>query len=298
MSREKFKNIKYEVLEEVVLNFVDEQEKIVKTPEWKSFDLSCRSLSNIATSGRINFDPRFNSVHWANDINSLCRQIGFSLCWMNAYTRYYKEKVQANSQPAHSDFHVSYYASNCITRISSCKDKIALMVWAYYCPFNPEKRKEVLDYEDIAERVNNPVKFGLLIKGNSAFFKYLDILKGTDFDTIEKYRNLLIHRREPQIVLYEVAPHHDWSYLIPLTNKDEIDNWRRELSQQYPDPGLRSRVEKRCYINGVLFDQRKLKDRVWHFPETQENIQSCFKKLLVSAQKCFQILLKRKPFRK
>lgn len=72
------------------------------------------------------FDPKTNAVHWAFDVSDLCRQIAISYLWMKAYARFYKERVSPGSLTAHTDFHVTYFADNCITRMDSIRDKLAL----------------------------------------------------------------------------------------------------------------------------------------------------------------------------
>jgi hypothetical protein len=216
---------------------------------------------------------------------------------MKAYARYYRQKVTRNSQPAHVDFHVSYFADNCITRINSCRDKLALMVWAFYCPFNPENRDEVLDYTRIIERLKYSVKFGVTIKNHSMFLASLEKLKGRDFNRIQKYRHFKIHRMEPRIEIYGVATHHGWDYMIPILNPTDIRKFDRKLSKQYPDEQFRDIIKKRCYINGVLFDTKRIEDSIWDFEELEGHIKSCSIKLLKTTSECFQVLSNRSPLK-
>ena len=116
-----------------------------------------------ASYGTIPFDPRYNATAWALDCLALVREIVYSYCWMEAYAA--SDEVQKDANV----FHLRYYADNCIVRIDSFKDKAALVAWAYYCPFSPEQRKEVLAFEDIIERLQCPVRFGLRIVGQQAF---------------------------------------------------------------------------------------------------------------------------------
>lgn len=172
------------------------------------------------------------------------------------------------------------------------------MVWAFYCPFNPEKKDEIADYKRVVERLRYPIKFGLKLKNQNDFLKYLEILRGTDFDRIEKYRHLKIHRRETRVEIYGVAPHHDWDYMFPLVGKNDIARWEKELEKQYPDPQHHARIRQMCYIDGVLFDRRKTKDRLWDFGEVQKHIKSCLIKLLKASDGCFRTLRRRSPLRK
>jgi hypothetical protein len=244
------------------------------------------------------FDPKFNAVLWAFDVTRLCNEIIFSYCCMNSYAESYKNRITPGSQPAHADFHVSYFADNCITRIDSCRDKLALMIWAFYCAFNPEKRDEMLDYQRILDRLRCPMRFGLKLKNQNDFLKYLENLHGLDFDRVEEYRNFKIHRREPRIEIYGVEPHHDWPYMFPVINKNDIARWKEALKKQYPDPKHREHVKNGCYIDGILFDRRKIKDRLWDFEEVQRHIKSCIIKLLKASDGCFRILRRRLPLRR
>lgn len=214
-------------------------------------------------------DHRFNAFLWAFDVRNLCSQIGYSYCWMKAYADHYKTEVSEGDMPWHTDFHVSYYADNCITRIDSSRDKTALMVWAYYCAFDPEK--PVLVYEDVTERLRSPKNFGLVLEEPESFLKCLKLLSNEEFKTIEDYRHLKIHRREPRYEMYGVKPHHDWPYLFPLANQ----------------PGSDVRYEPRR-SDVHLADYKKL----------EEAIRNSLLKILESASGCFRILSHREPFRK
>lgn len=279
-------------------NFLEEQKKITSSIEWINFSRAHNNLYKVILKKGFRFNPKFNAVHWAFDVAWLCNEITFSYCWMNSHAKFYKEHISPASQPAHVDFHVSYFADNCITRIDSCRDKLALMVWSYYCPFNPESRDEVLDYEKVIERLKYPVKFGLKLKKQDNFLNYLENLCGADFSRVEKYRHFKIHRREPRIEIYGPEQHHDWPYMLPLIDKRDITRWDEELKEQYPDPKHRERVGKRCYIEGVLFDRRKIRDRLWGFEEVQKHIKTCLIKLLKASNGCFRILSRRLPLRR
>ncbi len=276
--------------------FIEEQNNIVANQDWKQFVKSYERLSRAAHKSGLPLDPKFNAVHWAFDVNSLCKQIVYGYCWMKAYARYYREKVTPNSQPSHVDSHVSYFADNCITRINSCRDKLALMVWAYYCPFNPENREEILDYTRIIDRLKFPVKFGITIKKQDVFLKSLEKLEGKDFKRIQKYRHLKIHRMEPRVEIYGVDAHHGWSYMVPILHSKDIKKFDRELSKRYPDKH-REIIKKGCYINGILFDKKKVEDSIWAFDELEGHIKSCSVKLLKTSSECFQALSNRAPLR-
>jgi hypothetical protein len=277
--------------------YLEEQESIKTDKRWRNFVKSSHKLHKSARRGTLPFDPRFNAVHWAFNVSSLCREIVFGYCWMKAYAKLYKKEVSQGSQPAHVDFHVTYYADNCITRIDSCRDKLALMIWAYYCPFNPEKKDETLDYQQIVERLKYPVKFGIVLRNHSSFLRILQDLKGNDFARVERYRNYKVHRIEPRIELYGVAPHHGWSYTIPLLQEKDISKWEKELQKSYPDERFREHIKKGCYIRGVLYDRKKIEDSIWDYCEVEKHIKSCMQKLLIASTEAFKVLMKRAPLK-
>jgi len=286
------------ILSQVEKLFLEEQRKLVSSKEWNSFLRSYEAFRKAAFKASLPFDPRFNAVHWGFGVNDLCREIAFGYCWMNAYARHYKGQVQPATQPADMDFHLSYFADNCITRIDSCRDKLALMVWAFYCPFNPEKRTETLDYQTVMERLRYPLRFGLTLKNHDVFIKHLQKLKGKDFDQIEKYRHYKVHRIKPRIEIYGVKPHHGWDYMFPLYNKKEVEKWEKELEKLYRDKHLREHIKKGCYINGVLFSARKISDSLWDYDEVRSDIESSMKKLFKATAGSFSVLTRRSPLRR
>lgn len=285
-------------LSQVEKLFIEEERRLVSSKEWAIFSKSYESFRKAAFKASLPFDPRFNSVHWGLAVSSLCREVAFGFCWMNAYARHYKGQVRKHAMLADVDFHVSYFADNCITRIDSCRDKIALMVWAFYCPFNPEKRPETLDYQKVMERLRYPLRAGLTLKNHDIFLKQLGKLKGKDFERIEKYRHYKVHRIEPRIEIYGVKSHHGWDYMLPLYKENEKQDWENELKKLYPNQDFREHIKKGCYINGVLFSQRKINDSLWDYDEVYKHIKTCMEKLFNSTASCFGILTRRSPLRR
>jgi hypothetical protein len=273
-----------------------EGKRVHSLKEWKRCASSFQRLSDTWPRAR-QFNIRSNAVHWAFDVFRLLREVTFSVAYMNAHAILYKKRVNPTSAPAHVDLYVSYFADNCVTRIDSCRDKIALMIWAFYVPFNPEQKSEVLNYGKVLERIRCPLKFGLDIRNHGGFLSILEKLQSQDFKRVEKYRDLKIHRREPRIEMYGVQPHHDFPYLLPVTDKEEIKRWKAALRRQYATFGARELqiLEEGCYIDGVLFDQRCLKDRVWGFEAIKSHIENCLISLLSASASCFQILNRRLP---
>jgi hypothetical protein len=275
---------------------LDENRRINSLAEWISFSKARRSLYDAAIKSNLPFDPKFNSVHWALDVVGLIEEILFSYCWMNACALYYKEKVKEGTKPGHVYFPLSYFADNCITRIYSCRDKIALMVWAFYIPFNPEK--PVLDYNKLVKHLKDPKKYGYKIKNHKYFLKYLETLNGKDFKRIEQYRHIKIHRREPRVEIYGLKSHHGWPYLIPIKDQRRLKIFDKKLAKDYPDPQQREIIKNSCHVNGVLFDQRRVKDHLWDFDKVQKHIKTCLTKLLKASDGCFRILRRRAPLKR
>ncbi len=248
----------------------------------------------------IPFDPKFNAIIWAYDVYGLCAEIAYSLARMEAFASRYKQLHKDGANPSDSNSYVSFYADTCITRIHSCRDKIALMVWAFYCPFNPENKHEVLDYQKVLERLEVPFRYGLSLRAHKPFLTALEMLQGSDFKRVELYRHSKVHRREPRVEIYGPKAHHDWPYMIPLHSEIDIKNWRSRLKKLYPDDDETSLklVEKSCYKKGILFDQIKLKNRVWAYNEIHSNISTCFDKLICAATMCLLTLRNRAPLRR
>jgi len=278
--------------------YLNEERSLFSSKEWHSFSKSYNVFWKNAFEASLPFDPRFNSVHWGFAVSGLCQEIAFGYCWMNAYAKYHKRRIQPETRPAHVNFGVSYFADNCITRIDSCRDKLALMVWAYYCSFNPEKRPETLDYQAVLDRLKYPLRFGLTLKNHQNLLKHLETLRGQDFDRVIRYRNFKIHRMEPRIEIYGVKPHHGWDYMFPLYDKAEVDQWEKELEKLYPDKDFREHIKKGCYIKGILFEMRKIRDCLWDYDEVQGQIWSCLAKLLRATTGCFNILVRRAPLKR
>lgn len=240
----------------------------------------------------IDFDPRFNAVNWMFDCFQLAREIAYSYCWMSAYA------AEVSKLDADKEFHVQYYADNCITRINSFRDKGALLAWAYYCPFNPNNRDEVLTFDKVLERLRYPVRFGLTIKRQDAFVAQLEKLQGCHFDRIRTYRHLKIHRIEPKILMRPPQPPDGLSYMVPLFREKDIREHREKLKEMYPDDNFRKRIEKGCHINGVLFDRIPVKAEYWHYAEVEKAARKCTHACVDVARRLSLILRRRAPLKR
>jgi len=244
-----------------------------------------------ATYGTVPFDPRYNATAWALDCLALVREIVYSYCWMEAYAA--SDEVQKEGNV----FHLRYYADNCIVRIASFKDKAALVAWAYYCPFSPEQRREVLAFEHIMERLRCPVRFGLRIVGQKAFLRELQGLEVPCFKRAMDYRHRKIHRLEPKIVIRKPTDSDGWRYMYPLFRTDEIEKWRKRLEKTYPSKSLRSAVEENCRIRETLYDRRPTKDEYWYYRDVKRFTGECLKTCICVARGVSAILRRRAPLR-
>ncbi len=264
------------------------------TPSWQTFRTEVYAMQ-AKVSGTLPHDPRFNAIHWANDVQRLVEEIAFSYALMRAHATLYKESVPVGELPSHAVFHVGYYADNAITRVDSCRDKLALMVWAYFCPFNPDKKEEVLAFESVVERLCHPAKHGLKIANHEEFISGLTKLNGGSFARIISYRHLKIHRREPRVEVYGVQPHHDWPYLVPIERPEEVAEFERRIRQSSVNLDIANLRIEGSRVDGVLYESRRLKNRLWDLDEVDSLIRGCLELLAESAAICFRKLRQLPP---
>lgn len=258
-------------------------------------DIAWTKLYSRSKSLISNLDYRANAIHWAQDVFSLYQQIVYGIRKMNAYALAYKDFYPEGTQPNSQFALVDYYASNTLLRIISCRDKIALLVWAFHFPFNPEKRNQVLQYRSILERMRFPHRFGFSFTDHEIFLDALLALTGPDFEQVERYRHLKIHRGEPVIQILGVKPHHDWPYVIPLYEEREITEFQE---QQKPSTGYDEYVKLDFETNSdTLYDHRRLEDRQWNYDEVRENIIRSSIKLIQSTTSILKELLTKEPFK-
>lgn len=239
----------------------------------------------------IPFDTRFNAVLWAFDCLTLAREIVYSYCWMQAHAE------ETSTEEAIRLFYVRYYADNCITRINSFRDKAALLAWAYYCPFNPDRKEEVLGLSKIQDRLRCPLRFGLKITGQKAFLTQLDKLMGQPFDRAAQYRHLKIHRREPKILLRPATESDGLRYMVPLFRRDEILGFDERLAEIYPDPCFREVIKESCYVRETLFNRQTGKDEFWDYAEIQAFTRECVYTCVDVARGLSAVLRRRAPLK-
>lgn len=254
-----------------------------------------KSVNELITAlvGDVPWDWRYNATYWAQDAADLCLEIAHSIAWMRAYAKYASECEDADQRLAEGL--VSYYADNAATRVGSCRDKIALVVWSYYCPFNPDKRSEVLTFLDVHERLTMPIRFGLRLDGHESFLHELNKLTSEDFKEATEYRHKKIHRMEPRVMLREPTSHDHPSYMFALATKKDIEQFDKKLEEMYPDDTLRAVVRESCVVDGVLFDRRPPKQLRWHFEQFDRFTYACWRSLCDATAGSIEILLARDP---
>lgn len=291
------KNDHFTVAEQYLPNVI---KTIGRLDEFQQFlRIRKRFIEKVENLGAIPFDPRFNSVLWAYDLINLLFEIIHGFVWMKAWADFYKKEVPEGSQPSNSFLQLSFYGSTCITLIDSIRDKAALLVWAHYIPFNPDKKNDILIYEEILKNLKNPRKFNFKISGHQVFLTLLNKLKGNNFKEVEKFRHLKIHRREPRIELYHAGPHLEILSCLPLNTPELIQKWDEILMETYPnDAAFRDRIRKQCHIKGKPFGSFKTKNIVWEYGKLEKHIFNCLKLLLECTSGSLAVLCRRKPLRK
>ena len=246
-----------------------------------------------ALVGNVPWDWRYNATHWALDVGHVCTEIGYSIAWMRTFAEYWSECDERGRYS--SENHVSYYADNAATRISSCRDKIALLAWSYYCPFNPDKKAEVLNFQQVCERLTNPIRFGMQLDGHQAFLGELAKLDNGDFEQAITYRNKKVHRMEPRVTLRAMQASDHPSYMFALATKKDIRKFDAKLAEMYPNDRLRAAVREGCFLDSMLFDHRTPDQLCWHFEDFDRFAHTCWKSLCDATAGLCEILLAREP---
>jgi hypothetical protein len=280
-----------EQYKEILKEYAFELIRLEKEKESKAFLRSSKLFKDaFKRQGGLPFETEINAVYWAYDLINLARELVISFCWMEAHANQYKKINQPGTKPSHSSVYVSFYADNCVTLIDSFKDKLALMVWAFYKPFNPEKK--VLDYDEIIKSLKESKKFNL--RKQKPFLRYLQKLKAPHFKIVEMQRHLKIHRLSPRIEIFKAGPQSYDYYMLPLTGQNEINAWRKDLLKRCNnDRSMARQIEKGCYINGILYDRRPLKGRLFEYKDVRRDIKYCLLDSLSALSKCLNLLKRR-----
>lgn len=222
--------------EDVLIEFDQQNKHISKLDAWNRVCEKANDIFERSENALGECDSRFNSIFWTFHVWTLLKEIVHGLCWMRAWAKYYKQNVRPQDGLSHHSPYVSYYASDCMIRIHSCRDKLSIMALTFYLPLNPEKEEDIRSFWPNIKTLSSQ-EVNLPTDEIKAFKPYLEILRNDDFTKIEIYRNLKIHRREPIIEMYGAAPHHDWSYVFQV---EDIDEFAKRMMSEYPDPNYRA----------------------------------------------------------
>ena len=239
------------------------------------------------------FHPQFNAIFWAADVFDLMRQIKFAHSWMRAWAKTYRRAVRRPTQPSHAHFQTAFFADDCLTRIESCRYKLALLVWSFHKPLNPEER--VLDFRSVLAAMPCKTDFPVSSQESKLLKAALETLTGPSFTFAERYRHVKIHRREPRVEIYGRQPHHDPVYVIPVS-QERLRELKEEIRQKYPPEAdsqagsTYRRVLGDHRIGKDYYERRQIKDHIWNYVEVNRNSKTCFVKLLLAGTQCFRVL--------
>jgi hypothetical protein len=247
--------------------------------------------------GALPHHPIRNVVIWSFDIALLLGETLLSLKNMMSAARYYRATTEENSLPSHTDKFVSFYANVLFVLIETIKDKIGLMVYSTLEDFDPGEGKHLPSFETILKKLreiskddNSPHRKWV---AETLLSKILPLDKNEELNYVERFRHSKIHRMEPRIEIFGIKPHHDWPYLVKISENDvssEVKKIDLELKQAQPNDETRSRIIKRCFIDGRLYVDKKMEGRLFSYDEVEGNSIMCLKLLLIAITGCFKVI--------
>lgn len=288
MKEEFTKNI-----QEVAEKFLEVAQGVHQWDEFRKFESASNSLLHEADKIDIFLntpDPRFNSISWARDVDWLIDQVYFSFYWMDAFAKYFEEKHDSSKGPYGDYWPTSFYADNCIVGIHSCRDKIALMIWAFYCPFDIRKKEEILDFDGVTKRLRYPVKYAIKVEGSEEFYNPLNGLNDSVFKDISEYRHKKIHRREPKVIMGEIQNFHYRNYTFPVLDPSELEDWKSQMKGMNYDSETIDLILKNSVFDGVKYRSKPVDELLISYSDVHEQVERAFKKILKVATACFNIL--------
>ena len=294
------KKVKESDLAEIIENFIPNVSDVLnKLPETKNFiSAKNRFLGNVGNV-LASHSLKSNTLLWGYDVINKCYEVIHGYTWMKAWGDLYKKKFPSGTLQAHTSHQVSFYTSSTITLIDSLRDKIALMVWAHYVPFNAENPQEILTFEPIFDRLKHQAKYGLDLKNSSPFLRSLERIDGGAFRQLEKFRNFKVHRMEPDIHIYGAGQHNKIPILIPLTNEDLINRWDKKLADNNPqNPERVEEIKESYHFNGIPYGEFVIEGKYWNFGRLERHTYNCLKLILSCSAECLGIISKRAPYRK
>lgn len=308
-----------QIPDKVLSGFREETRRIVDNEYWVTFAETMLSVREVGFNRALaTNDPRRNWVHWAFDVDRLCREIALELAWFIAWAIYWKQLPSDGDWPRVSYQEVNSHADNAITRVFSCRDKLSAMVMAYFVPFDPNE-KILPDYKSVVRVLKDPSlleKFverrPLLrdiaaskescpwtISGHESFTEALLGLRTDKFQSLQKYRHMKVHRREPIILLHGNKHNHTWSYSIPAQSDETwFDNLKNESEDKgwgYTDEFILDFLKPNAIHNGILYEEPKLLDHLFDYDEIADPLESCYWALIYASTVCLDELMARPP---
>lgn len=235
------------------------------------FHDSFQKLKNLFTEN-YSHDWKFNSFHWAIDSRNIIHNILYGFVQMKARADIYKVYRNKGDSPSNSHIQIGFYAESAIINLHSCRDKIALMIWSYLHPFNPENKNEVLNFNDVRKRLKNPQHFGFDFSNQSILTESLNLISNStnDFKRLEDFRHYKIHRWEPRIEIFGKQKHHGWPYIT-----FDYDN---------------NKSTEAIKVSKVL------NDSLWDYNDIELILERCIDRTLKSLTNCFMFFSDNQPF--
>ena len=93
--------------------------------------------------------------------------------------------------------------------------KLRQLAWSYYCPFNPDKKDEVLSFDLIRDSARSQFWFGLKLGRAEDISGQLNKLVGSSFEArAAAYRHRKVHRMEPRVMLRKPESPDQPSYMF------------------------------------------------------------------------------------
>lgn len=208
---------------------------------------------------------KFNSFHWANDVKRLADQLVYGFSKLKSHCKAYKDFTTDGQSSSNTYGPVSFYADTCILNLYSMRDKLALLVWSYFHPFNPNEKNEVLSYYQVLKRLKAPQNFGFNFDFQDNFVSALQWMsKSKDhFVQLEKYRHYKTHRWEPRIEIYGKKDYQGFPYTTINYDNDT------------PTPSI---------------EFQKLEEVIWSYSTVEKIILHCMIDSYKCIYLCFELL--------
>ena len=232
--------------------------------------------------------PTRNSIHWGAASWKLLKESVYAYASMDTHANIYRENVSEGSFPSSTHGLVSYYADDCVVRLDSIKDKLALAAWCLYDVVDPTTR--VYTCEDVIESFRTYARTGenreLWI---DQIVATLETLSGGPWDFIEEMRHLKIHRLEPRIEIYGAATFHESTYLQPANNHSVEAKLRTRINRRYGSGELARIVLEGCRVDGILYSEENAQN-VYSYDDVRTNCYQCIESAANALASCLRMV--------